>query len=62
MVDRQGQIHHLPNNHLLAGAPIIAINWQQEVRSLRASDSYRASAMRRELLQSTQQCGSSSLP
>jgi hypothetical protein len=62
MVDRQGQIHQLPNNHLLAGAPIIAINWQQEVRSLRASDSYRASAMRRELLQSTQQCGSSSLP
>jgi quercetin dioxygenase-like cupin family protein len=29
--------------HRALSAPIIAINWQQEVRSLRASDSYRAS-------------------
>jgi hypothetical protein len=47
--------------HRALSAPIIAINWQQEVRSLRASESYRASDMSRGLLQSTQQIRSSSL-
>jgi hypothetical protein len=47
--------------HRALSTPIIVINWQQELRSLRASDSYRASDHAGGLLQSTQQMRSSSL-